>query len=214
MQHNNLKEEQIRLAKKIIRTDDLGSIETIAGCDITYSHDKAIYSICVLDYNTFEIKEARFKIIAPSFPYVPTFLGYRETPGMVELYSELENEPDLLIVLGNGILHPRNLGLASHLGLLLDKPTIGVSKKLLCGDINGEEIIKNKEILGKIFHTKENAKQIFISPGHRISLKTSIEIIKRCLKGHKMPEPLHQAHKFASKQKNKARTVLLENKNN
>ncbi len=211
MHHNNLKEEQAKLAKKVIRTDDFESINTIAGCDISYSYDKAIYSICVMDYPSFELKEIKFKAAKPDFPYLPTYLGYRETPGLVELYSELETEPDLILVAGNGILHPRSLGLASHLGLLLDKPTIGVSKKQLCGEINGEEILKDKEIVGKIFHTKENAKNIFVSQGHRISLKTSIEIIKKCLTGHKMPEPLHQAHKYASKNKKKLKKEPSQN---
>ncbi|MEM4267604.1 MAG: endonuclease V [Candidatus Woesearchaeota archaeon] len=198
-----LKEEQTKLAKKIILTDSFDKLDTVAGCDIAYTGNKIISAIVVCDYKTLQIREKKYTIGKTRFPYIPGFLSYRESPITIETFHKLEIDPDILIVDGNGILHPRMLGMASHLGLLLDKPTIGVSKGLLCGEKRGDSIYLGKEVIGKVIETKEGAKPIFVSPGHKIGFSTMLEIIKHCLKEHKLPEPLHEAHKLATKIRNK-----------
>jgi deoxyribonuclease V len=200
-----LKEEQLRLARKISLTDGFDKIDTIAGCDIAYTGNKIISCIVVCDFKTMDIREKKFLTGRARFPYIPGFLGYREAPMLVETYHNLELDPDILLVDGNGILHPRMIGVASHLGLLIDKPTIGVAKSLLCGEVRENSIYLGKEVIGRIIGTKEMANPIYVSPGHKVSFSSAIEIVKQCQKEHKLPEPLHQAHKFASKVRNKVK---------
>ena len=100
---------------------------------------------------------------------------------------------------GNGILHPRKFGMASHMGVLLDITSIGIAKKLMIGDVKGNRVYVDKELRGEIIATREHSKPIYVSPGNKISLKTSVEIVKNCIKTpHKLPEPLHLAHRYAN----------------
>ena len=122
---------------------------------------------------------------------------------MIETYHRLELDPDIMLIDGNGRLHPRRMGLACHVGLSLDKPTIGVAKNLLTGEIQGDDILLNGEKLAKIMETKNKAKPIYISQGHKVSLSKALEITKACSTVHKLPEPLHQAHKLANKVRRK-----------
>ena len=125
---------------------------------------------------------------------------YKDGPAVIEAYNKLEQKPDVLIVEANGILHPRRIGMASHVGILLDVPTVGVTKRLMLGEVRGQTIYVEKEARGYEFITREYANPIYISPGHKISLKTSMEIIKNCVRQpHKLPEPLHLAHKYGKK---------------
>lgn len=201
----HLKEEQIRLARKIIIKDDFEDIATIAGVDQTYKNNKIISFVVVCDYKTMNILETA-EIERPiTFPYIPTYLNYREAPAIVEVINQLSKRPDILLVDGHGISHPRKIGLASHVGLALDIPTIGVAKSLLCGEIKDGKLIYNNETRGQEMITKEHAKPIYISPGYRISLKTAVEIIKNTIKlPHKYPEPLYLAHRSAKKTVNKS----------
>jgi len=195
-----LKEEQLKLAKKVITTDSFEKIKTIAGVDQAFFGKKTVSAIVVCDYKTKKVLEKKYAIADVTMPYVPCYLSYREAPVIVEAYTKLENRPDILIVDGNGILHPRRIGLASHVGILLDQATIGIAKNLLLGEISGNNIIVDKEIRAVKLKTKEFSKPVFVSPGHRISLKTSVEIVKNCIEeNHKLPEPVHLAHRFANK---------------
>jgi len=199
-----MKDEQLKLAKKIILKDSYQEINLIGGVDQAYYEDKVISVIVVMKYPSFEMLEKKSTISEPKIPYVPGFLSYRESPVILETWSKVEIKPDLLMVDGNGILHHRGIGLASHLGLLLDIPTIGISKKLLLGDEKGEKIVLNDKPVAYIRQTKKFAKPIYISPGHKISLKSAGTITEMCLKGqNKLPEPLRIAHKIAGKIKNK-----------
>jgi deoxyribonuclease V len=153
----------------------------------------------LLDANTLEEIEAKYTIADVTFPYLPGFLSYREAPSIVETYNRLKKAPDLMLFDGDGILHPQRIGLASHVGLLLDKPSIGVAKSLLCGTLEGDQAILDGEARGIQIISKEHAKPMFISPGHRLSLLTSHGLVKTMFRGHKLPEPLHAAHKFSAK---------------
>ncbi|MBN2457595.1 endonuclease V [Candidatus Woesearchaeota archaeon] len=194
-----LKDEQRRLARKVDLIDGFSKLDTVAGCDIAYTDDKVISVIVVCDIGSMKVREAKHSVMDIRFPYIAGFLSYREAVPTVETYHKLELDPDVMIIEGNGILHPRKMGLASHVGLLTDKPTIGVSKKLLCGTPEKNTVYIGKEAVGKVLDTKEKAKPIYLSPGHKVSLKSSLSVVKSCLKEHKLPEPLHLAHKYAMK---------------
>ncbi len=195
---NKLKEEQLKLAKKVVLKDSFEKLELIAGVDQAYNQDQVISAIVVCDYKTLEVKERIFAVVKVKIPYLEGFLAYREGQAISESYSKLENKPDVMIFDGNGILHPRRCGLASHMGVLLDQVSIGVAKKLLVGEVEGNIVYVEKVARAELIVTREHSKPIYVSPGHKISLKTSAEIVKKCLRfPHKLPEPLHLAHRYA-----------------
>ncbi|MFH1849828.1 MAG: endonuclease V [archaeon] len=194
-----LRQEQVELARKVLTTDSFEGIETIGGCDQAFFGKKIVSAVVVLDRKNLKVIETAYAVQEEKIPYIPEYLVYREGPAITEAYNKLKTKPDLLVVDGNGILHPRRIGMASHLGLLLDTATIGVAKKLLTGHTTGDKIVVDKEIRAMLLKTKEHAKPIYVSPGHRISLETSVKIIRECLIGHKLPEPLHIAHKISNK---------------
>jgi deoxyribonuclease V len=197
---NKLKEEQIKLSKKVITTDNFEKLKTIAGVSQVYVGNKVISFIVVCDYKTLEVVEEKYAIVEGKIPYKSSYLFYRDGPVIIEAFNKLEQKPDVLMVEANGILHPRRIGMASHVGILLDTATLGVTKSLMLGEVKGNTIYVDKEARGYELITREHANPIYVSPGHKISLKTSLEVIKKCLKAlHKLPEPLHQAHKYGKK---------------
>jgi deoxyribonuclease V len=199
MNISKLKEEQLKLAKKVVIKDSFDKLEAIGGVDCSYEGDNIISAIVVSDYKTLEVKEKVYAISRATVPYVSGFLAYREGPAISSAYSKLERRPDVMILDGNGILHPRRCGLASHLGVLLEQASIGIAKQLLIGDIKNNLVYVDKEVRGQVVATREHSKPIYVSPGHKISLKTSVEIVKNCIRfPHKLPEPLHLAHRYAN----------------
>jgi deoxyribonuclease V len=139
---NKLKEEQLKLAKKVITTDTIEKITTVAGADEAYVNDKIISSIAVCDYKSLDVIEEKHAIADAKIPYKSGFLFYRDGPAVMEAFNKLENKPDVLILKGNGILHPRRIGMASQVGILLDTATIGVAKKLMLGEVKDRTIYK------------------------------------------------------------------------
>ena len=205
---NELKKEQLKLAKKVITADGFEKITTIAGADQAYVGNKEISSIVVCDYKTLEVIEKKHAIVDSKLPYKSGFLFYRDGPAVMEAFNKLDNKPDVLIVEANGILHPRRIGMAPHVGILLDVPTMGVTKRLMLGQVKGNTIYVEKEARGYELITRQHARPIYVSPGNKVSLKTSLEIIKNCLREpHKLPEPLHLAHKYANKVKNESSII-------
>jgi deoxyribonuclease V len=202
MNLKRLEQEQKDLAKKITLKDEFKKIKTIAGVDQSYTSNKIISAIILMNYETLEVIEKNYSIQEEKFPYIPGFLAYRDSPAIIEAYNNLKTKPDILILDGHGILHPRGLGLASHISLLLDIPTIGVAKNLLYGKPEKDLILINRRPRGVMLKTKEHAKPIYISPGNKITLSTAVKIIRHCMKEHKLPEPLYLAHKYATKIKN------------
>mgnify|MGYP001173107601 FL=1 len=197
---SKLKEEQIKLAEKVITFDIFEKIKNIAGSDQIHFDGKIISTIVVCDYKNLKVIEKNYAIVEEKIPYKSGFLFYKDGPAVIEAFNKLENKPDVLIVKANGILHPRRIGMASHLGILLDIATIGIAKRLMLGEVKGNTIYVEKEARGYGLITREHANPIYLSPGHKISLKTSLEIIKNCIrKPHKLPEPLHLAHRYAKK---------------
>jgi deoxyribonuclease V len=197
MEIEKLKEEQKKLARKLSFQDDFSDLTKIAGCEILFTSDEIIAIVVMLDYKTLELLDKKFFIAKPKVPYIAPFQSYREVPIVVEAINQLKEKPDLIIYDGNGSLHPTKLGPASHLGLVLDLPTIGVAKKCPYGELKEGFFYADGEKRGVELKTKEFAKPLCVSPGHKISLETAEKIVKSCLKeGSKLPEPLRIAHNF------------------
>ncbi len=195
---NKLKEEQLKLAKKVILKDSFDKLELIGGADASYSNNDVVAAIVVSDYNTMQVKEHVHAAAKAKIPYTSGFLAYREGQAISEAYAKLEKKPDVLIFDGNGILHPRKCGLASHMGVLLDQASVGIAKHLLLGKVKDNKVYVDKEIRAELVVTREHSRPVYVSPGHKISLKTSVEIVKKCMRfPHKLPEPLHLAHKLS-----------------
>ncbi len=199
--------EQEALARKVSLKDAFNpsKLRLVGGVDQAFLNGKIISSAVTCNPDM-ELVERRFHVEEECFPYMPGFLSYREAPCAVKAFEKLKEKPELLFVDGNGVLHPRRIGFASHVGLLLDTPTIGVAKKLLLGAVGifkdgVAEVTLNGELLGFAVYTKEHAKPVYVSPGHKVSFETALECFKKALKGHKLPEPLHLAHKNANKVK-------------
>lgn len=200
---------QERLADNVVLRDGFKSLERIAGVDVAYSRSRA-YSAAVVHDSNMNILETKTARTVISFPYIPSFLSFREADPMKAVLRRLESAFDVLLVNGHGIAHPRGIGLASHLGVELNQPTIGVAKGLLCGKVAEKETdmarvirFKGKEVGFKI--SVGGGKPLFISPGNMVSLKSSLKIVLSCMRGHGLPEPLWAAHTAASASKRKGK---------
>ncbi|MBU0470365.1 MAG: endonuclease V [Nanoarchaeota archaeon] len=195
-----LKKEQFKLAGKISLNDTFSKVKTIGGISCLQFGNQLMASVTVCEFPSLKLIENKTYLLDNPLPYKPGFLAYREMPAMIEAYNKLDEEPDILLVKGPGILHPRKIGIASHLGLALNVPTIGVQNKLMLGNIEKGKIILNNEVVGFEIKTKEHAKPIYVSPGHQVSLGTVLNLIpKIIIFPHKLPEPLHLAHKASRK---------------
>ena len=206
-----LRKLQKKIAKKVILEDDFSeSISSIAGFDLAFCDEEAFASGIVLNFVSLQLKDVKTIKTKLSFPYVSTFLFFREGPPIIKVYKKLNVEPDILMINGHGIAHPLFCGMASHIGVLLNKPTIGIAQNKLCGYYKEPKKVgeasplfyKGKKV-GYVFKSMKNCKPIFVSPGHKISLETSLKVVKECMKDHKLPEPLHLAHHFANEIRNK-----------
>lgn len=197
-----LRKEQIDLSKKIILKDDFPKLETVAGIDVSYpksEFEKASGACVIMDYKTKDIIEEETIYAKTEFPYISTYLAYRELPVIEKLVKNLKIKPTIFMFDGNGILHPYSIGLAAHAGIVLDKPSIGVAKRLLYGNIINKEVFINGKKRGYIIRSSKKVKNpIYVSPGHRVSFKTSLKIVKHFSK-YKIPEPLRKAHILASR---------------
>lgn len=197
-----LRQEQIDFSKKINLKDGFKKIKTVAGIDVAYpknEFDYACGACVIMDYQTKEIIEKKTIFWETNFPYISTYLFYREFPVIRELVNILKSEPTVFMFDGNGVLHPYGIGLATQAGVTLNKPSIGVAKNLLYGNISGNVVKIDGVKKGNAFYSSKRIKRpIFVSPGHKISFDSSTKIVKKLSK-FKIPEPLRQAHILAKK---------------
>lgn len=197
-----LKEEQIKLSElvKIKDAFDFKNATRFAAIVVeTLKSKELIAGIAILDEDM-KLIEDKYIIKQAKFPYIPGFRAYRELPLMLGVLEKIEEQPDVIFILGQGISHQLGLGIASHLGVSINKPTIGITQSLAKGTEKGEDIILNGKVVAKKLQTKEKSRPIYVSPGHMITLKTAIEVTKRCLKEpHKLPEPIVFARKTLSR---------------
>jgi deoxyribonuclease V len=199
---------QLRLSHKIVTEDRLPKkVKRVAGVDVAYLDELAIGAVAVLDYDSLELLERQTAKYQTKFPYIPTLLSFREIPPAVACIKKLRLQPDVLLVDGQGAAHPYGCGFASHLGLVMEKPTVGVAKSRLVGEpkmVAGQELLVQKDqIIGAVVTTKEGVKPVYVSVGHLISLGTAVKIAKHCVRNNKIPEPILQAHKIAAEEKRK-----------
>ena len=213
-------ETQSRLSKQIVLKDALPrKIRFVAGVDVAYMRDLAIGAVAVLDYASLELVESKTALCKTRFPYVPTLLSFRETPPTVLCIKKLRLQPDVFLVDGHGFAHPYRCGFASHLGLVVRKPTIGVAKGRLFGnmeDVRGEKdavLLGNEdEVVGAVVETKQGCKPVYVSVGHMVSLETAIEIVRHCICRSRIPEPISKAHQIATAEKRKINIASAVNK--
>jgi deoxyribonuclease V len=188
-------ELQKEIAKKIIAEDTLHKeIEYICGIDVSYKKNVAYCSAAIIKKNTLELIESVDSKSVVMHPYIPGLFILRESKPILTTLKLLKNDFDLLLIDGHGLLHPRKCGLASYIGVLVDKPTIGVAKSLLCGSIMEDQFIEYDDTVLGFRIKKEGKKQIYVSIGHKISLSAAIQIIKKLTKKEEwIPEPLRIA---------------------
>jgi deoxyribonuclease V len=203
-------ETQLRLSQKIIAEDRLPQkIKLIAGVDVAYVDDLAIGAVAVLDYESFELLERQTATSEVKFPYIPTLLSFREIPPAVACIRKLKMTPNVFLADGQGTAHPYICGFASHLGLAIGKPTIGVAKSRLFGEpttiADQVFLVQKGQVIGALVTTKEGVKPVYVSVGHLISLATAVKIAKQCVLHSRIPEPLLQAHRIATEEKRKVR---------
>ena len=193
-------ELQLRFSQKVVTKDCTNKIRKVCGVDVSYNNETARASAVVMDAVTLDVLEHITLETKVMTPYIPGFLMLRESKPILSVLKSLKNNFDLLIVDGNGQLHPRKCGIASYLGIILNKPTIGVAKSLLCGNIKNNSIELNGKILGKVIENKKG-KKIYVSVGNKISLRNAVEIIKSLIKeGQWQPEPIVIADKYSKRE--------------
>ncbi len=198
---------QRALCKQVIKEDCLTHVRSICGMDVScqrYDPERKIYAAAFcIDSSTLKEQECSLIDTRACFPYVPGFLGFREAPALIKAYQNLRHPPDLIFVDGHGICHPRGLGIASHVGVLLDLPSIGVAKSILIGTPRGclgsevgdlVPLIWKEQEIGILLRTKKRAHPLVISIGHKISLPSAVHFVLNCLKGYRLPEPTRLAH--------------------
>ena len=201
---------QRELQKKVVLNPlPLSKISIIAGADISYSKEEDINfaGVVIFSFPDLKILEKSYFISKPSFPYIPGLLVFREGPAILEAFKKIKNIPDLIVFDGHGIAHPRGLGIASHMGVILNIPTIGCAKSKLCGEYTEPEnrvgaysLLKYKnKVVGAVLRSKKNSKPIFISPGFMIDLESSIKIIMLTLRGYRIPEVTRIPHIYVNK---------------
>ncbi len=200
---------QLELAQKIVHEDQLGEVQAIAGVDmaINEEHNTAQAAVVLLSYPEMSIIEQHIYEEPVRMPYIPGLLSFREAPAVIGAFRKLRRKADLVMVDGQGIAHPRRIGIASHLGLWLGVPTIGCAKSIFIGHYDKEglaeeagswvPLIYKKETIGAAVRTRTKVNPMYISLGHMISLETSIKYVLACSKGYRLPEPTRQADKLS-----------------
>jgi deoxyribonuclease V len=183
-------------------------VETIAGCDISFNKFSPVMcaGIVVLRLPSLEVLEEVGVVGETSFPYVPGLLSFRESPPLLAAWSKLKTEPDAVMFDGQGLAHPRRVGIACHVGLLINRPTIGCAKSVLVGKFaepgsergSWSEMIDKGEVVGAALRTKTNVQPIYVSPGHLIDLEGAIQLTLAADGGYRQPEPTRRAHNLVN----------------
>ena len=199
---------QVRIRERLELTDRLSRIRTVAGADLAFdmARNRAIAGVVVYRYPEMEEIERVCGESPITFPYVPGLLSFREIPALLKVFARLRNAPDLIFYDGHGYAHPRRFGIACHLGVLLDCPTIGCAKSLLVGT-HGDlpqragswiPLLDGDEIIGAVLRTRDGVNPIYVTQGHRISLARAVEFVSSVLDGYRVPRPTREADRFVA----------------
>ena len=211
---------QEALKNRIILKKTFSKVRTIGGGDVAYSKNGNLLfgAIVILSFPDMEILDMATADGQIPFPYIPTLLTFREGPILIKTFQRLKIKPDIMIFDGQGIAHPRGMGLASHMGLWLNLPSIGCAKTALLDEFispgpskgSYEWIRREGKKVGAVLRTKENVKPLFVSPGHRIDLLTSIQLLLESCWGFRIPEPLRKAHQLSRSMLHRAQGIAHE----
>ena len=198
--------EQERLRERVILTDDFKTVRRVAGADLAFDPETNLAFAGVVVYRFPEMQEVERRMARRKlrFPYVPGLLTFREGPVLLAAFARLRTEPDLILIDGQGRAHPRLFGIASHIGVLLDTPTIGCAKSLLVGEHEepGAKASSTRplwfkgERVGEVLRTRDNVKPIYVTSGHRVSLDSAVELVKQCCDGYRIPKPTREADHY------------------
>jgi deoxyribonuclease V len=196
---------QAQLAREVICENRLGPVRTIAGADAAVKGNWIRAAVVVLRWPDLTLLESRTATRPIEFPYIPGLLSLREMPSILEALAKLDAPPDLLIIDGQGIAHPRRLGMASHLGLVTDLPTIGCAKTKLCGRYqepapargSASPLVDGHEVIGRVLRTRSAVKPLFVSIGHRVDLETAQRFVLGCCTRYRLPQTTRLAHHLA-----------------
>lgn len=196
---------QRELAGLVVRQTEMGPVTTVAGLDVGYRDGLAWAAVAVLSYPELVVVDQALVRRQVSFPYVPGLLSFREGPAVLDALEQLASPPDLLIFDGHGLAHPRRFGLACHVGLRADIPSIGCAKSRLVGvyEEPGPEqgsyspLVDGDETIGAVVRTRAGVKPVFVSTGHRVDLVTAIRYVLGCCRGYRLPETTRRAHQLA-----------------
>lgn len=207
-----LRNYQKEIAKKIVLKDIFEKpLKTVGGLDISFLDERAVTGCVIVNFSSMKLEIRETTVSKLDFPYIPTLLCFREGPPSIDLINSLKVRPDVFLINSHGLAHPEHCGCASYIGVLSGVATVGVAARKLCGEYDQEPeeegeyspLRFRKEIVGWILKSKKGCKPIFISPGHLVSVESSLKIAKECMRNNKFPEPLHLAHLAANEEKRK-----------
>lgn len=209
---------QREMAGQVRIENDFKKLDIIAGVDVSYDvkNNQSCAAIVLIKRATLEIIQTIIAHDVTQFPYVSGLLSFREIPVIEKAFRQIKTMPDILMVDGQGIAHPRRLGIAAHLGVLMDMPAIGVAKSRLTGyykepgNDKGDQtvLLDKKEQIGTVLRSKDKTKVLFISPGHRVDHKTAVDLVLGCLTRYRLPEPTRLADKLSRQYKDKEAMLL------
>lgn len=207
---------QRELCKRIILRPLHRRVRYVAGADTSYDKNRPVVYGVIVIYRLPDLVlvERAWSSRKTDFPYIPGLFTFREGPVLIETAKRLTVEPDIFVFHGQGIAHPRGLGLASHLGILFDKPSIGCAENNLVGEYeepgNGigdhSELVYNRNVVGAVLRTRSGVKPVFVSPGHKVNLESAIKVILQVTSGYRMPEVLREAHRYANEIRRRERS--------
>lgn len=200
---------QDKLRRKIKLTDFKIKPQLIAAADVAFKDNLACGAVILMKLPDLRIIEWVRKTKKIKFPYIPGLLTFREGPVLENCFRAAKFEPDVIIFDGQGIAHPRNMGIATHMGILLDKPTIGCAKTHLFGDYTAPQNLRGtfsyllgpqRKKIGAVLRTRVNVKPVFVSPGYKIDIESAVRLILMCARKYRIPEPLRAAHQLSQRQ--------------
>jgi deoxyribonuclease V len=200
---------QEALRGRVLARDAFDRPECVAGVDVGFERDGRLAraAVVVLDFPALTVREQAVARTPVGFPYVPGYLSFREVPALLAALARLRRPPDLILCDGQGYAHPRRFGLACHLGVLLDIPTIGVAKSRLIGTPRGRlaaakgsrvPLMDGDEVIGTVLRTRAGVKPLYVSIGHRVSLASAVALVLACCPRYRLPETTRRAHRLAS----------------
>lgn len=199
---------QERLRRRIVTVDDWRDVRCVAGIDVGFERRGRVTraAVVLLEYPSLRPRAQAVVRRPTCFPYVPGYLSFREAPAVLAAMQRLRTRPDLILCDGQGLAHPRRFGLACHLGVLLDVPSIGVAKSRLIGAHGAvpsapgawTPLTDGDEVIGAVLRTRAGVKPVYVSIGHRVSLASAIEFVRRCVTRYRLPETTRYAHRLAS----------------